>query len=83
MPQRHFYATNHQPTFIPHFSTLSNSSSCEEDTTNVKVPWGRSRSYAGDGPICLPTEYRPKCEPPPVLQKTHHHFGSGLFPYPR
>lgn len=50
---------------------------------NVKTPWGRSRSYAGDGPIFLPTEHRPKCEPPPVLQRTHQHFGSGLFPHPR
>ncbi|XP_028401146.1 LOW QUALITY PROTEIN: uncharacterized protein C7orf31 homolog [Dendronephthya gigantea] len=52
---------------------------------NIKAPWGRSRSYAGDGPIYLPTEHRPKCEPPPVLQRTHKHFGSGgsLFPHPR
>ncbi|CAB4030278.1 Hypothetical predicted protein, partial [Paramuricea clavata] len=50
---------------------------------NVRTPWGRSRSYAGDGPIYLPTEHRPKWEPPPVLQRTHQHFGSGLFPHPR
>ena len=50
---------------------------------NVRTPWGRSRSYAGDGPIYLPTNHRPKREPPPVLQRTHQHFGSGLFPHPR
>ncbi|XP_046843406.1 uncharacterized protein C7orf31-like isoform X2 [Xenia sp. Carnegie-2017] len=53
---------------------------CEE---RVKTPWGRSRSYAGDGPVYLPTNHRPKGEPPLVLQRTHRHFGSGLFPYPR
>lgn len=55
----------------------------EKADVYLKKPWGRARSYAGDAPVALPTEHRPKCEPPPLLQKGHNHFGSGLFPHPR
>ncbi|KAL9967464.1 hypothetical protein ACROYT_G025686 [Oculina patagonica] len=42
-----------------------------------KVPWGRSLSYGGFGPIQLPKEYRPKQEPPTRVQKGHRHYGGG------
>lgn len=48
-----------------------------------KVPWGRSLSYGGFGPIQLPKEYRPKQEPPTRVQKGHRHFGGGVLPFPR
>ncbi|XP_029200283.2 uncharacterized protein C7orf31-like isoform X1 [Acropora millepora] len=52
-------------------------------TRAPKVPWGRSLSYGGFGPIQLPKEYRPKQEPPTRVQKGHRHFGGGAMPFPR
>ena len=48
-----------------------------------KVPWGRSLSYGGFGPIQLPKEHRPKQEPPTRVQKGHRHYGGGVMPFPR
>ncbi|XP_071943557.1 uncharacterized protein [Antedon mediterranea] len=48
-----------------------------------RVPWGMHREYAGEGPINLPDEHRPRSEPPPLVEKGHRHFGSGTDPYPR
>ncbi|XP_068740462.1 sperm-associated microtubule inner protein 4-like [Montipora capricornis] len=48
-----------------------------------KLPWGRSLSYGGFGPIQLPKEYRPKHEPPTRVQKGHRHYGGGVMPFPR
>ena len=48
-----------------------------------KVPWGRSLSYGGFGPVQLPKEYRPKQEPPTRVQKGHRHYGGGGMPFPR
>ncbi|XP_033114779.1 uncharacterized protein LOC117115182 [Anneissia japonica] len=48
-----------------------------------RVPWGMHREYAGEGPINLPDEHRPKSEPPTAVEKGHRHFGSGTDPYPR
>ncbi|XP_071478144.1 uncharacterized protein [Diadema antillarum] len=48
-----------------------------------RVPWGTAREYAGEGPINLPDDHRPKSEPPPAVEKGHRHFGSGANPYPR
>ncbi|EDO41411.1 predicted protein [Nematostella vectensis] len=55
----------------------------ERSAVYHKVPWGRARSYAGDAAVQLPTEHRPKWEPPTMLQKTHKHYGTGANPYPR
>lgn len=73
----------HRPRNESAASVNHSASDGDSSASCVKAPWGRARSYAGDGPVCLPTEHRPKSEPPLVLQKTHHHFGSGLFAYPR
>ena len=48
-----------------------------------KVPWGRSLSYGGFGPIQLPKEFRSKQEPPTRVQKGHRHYGGGVMPLPR
>lgn len=86
-PRNLTYSSDVFQTFVrPQNEPKTQSNNLESNDSSeiyVKAPWGRARSYAGDGPICLPTENRPKCEPPLVLQKTHHHFGSGLFAYPR
>lgn len=55
----------------------------EQAEVHVKCPWGRARSYAGEAPVCLPESFRPKWEPPFLLQKGHRHFGSGVDPHPR
>lgn len=55
----------------------------EQADVQVKCPWGRARSYAGEAPVCLPESHRPKWEPPALLQKGHKHFGSGATPHPR
>ncbi|XP_068740862.1 sperm-associated microtubule inner protein 4-like [Montipora capricornis] len=55
----------------------------EQADIHVKCPWGRARSYAGEAPVCLPSDHRPKWEPPPLLQKGHRHYGSGASPHPR
>ncbi|KAM4874092.1 sperm-associated microtubule inner protein 4 isoform 1-T2 [Thomomys bottae] len=48
-----------------------------------RLPWGTEREYGGLMPIALPDEHRPKCEPPPLLAKGHHHFGFGGEAWPR
>ncbi|KAK2562034.1 Uncharacterized protein P5673_014773 [Acropora cervicornis] len=55
----------------------------EQADIQVKCPWGRARSYAGEAPVCLPADHRPKWEPPDLLQKGHRHYGSGASPHPR
>ncbi|XP_044178864.1 sperm-associated microtubule inner protein 4-like isoform X1 [Acropora muricata] len=55
----------------------------EQADIHVKCPWGRARSYAGEAPVCLPADHRPKWEPPDLLQKGHRHYGSGASPHPR
>mmetsp|Transcript_72338 Transcript_72338/g.114666 ORF Transcript_72338/g.114666 Transcript_72338/m.114666 type:complete len:267 (+) Transcript_72338:66-866(+) len=55
----------------------------EQADIHVKCPWGRARSYAGEAPVYLPDNHRPKWEPPAFLQKGHRHYGSGVTPHPR
>ncbi|CAH1241854.1 C7orf31 [Branchiostoma lanceolatum] len=51
---------------------------------NTKAPWGRGKlEYGGERKVQLPDQYRPKGEPPTVVQKTHRHYGSGADGYPR
>lgn len=73
-PQYHDRITVSQDHFDRYLSRTSRS---------PKVPWGRSLSYGGFGPIQLPKEYRPKQEPPTRVQKGHRHFGGGVLPFPR
>lgn len=65
------------------FLSIRYNSYIRNEAPQVKCPWGRARSYAGDAPVQLPLENRPKCEPPTLLQKSHHHFGSGAHSHPR
>lgn len=48
-----------------------------------KTPWGRKYSYGGMGVVQLPNEIRLKGEPPLVMQKGTHHYGSGICLSPR
>lgn len=48
-----------------------------------RLPWGREREYGGIGAVSLPSDHRPKTEPPPLEAKGHKHFGYGGDPWPR
>ncbi|KAM5156778.1 sperm-associated microtubule inner protein 4 [Mantella aurantiaca] len=48
-----------------------------------RLPWGREREYGGVGAVCLPSDHRPKTEPPPLEAKGHKHYGYGGDPWPR
>lgn len=48
-----------------------------------RLPWGREREYGGVGAVSLPSDHRPKTEPPPLESKGHKHYGYGGDPWPR
>ncbi|KAM9308175.1 sperm-associated microtubule inner protein 4 [Gastrophryne carolinensis] len=48
-----------------------------------RLPWGREREYGGIGAVSLPSDHRPKTEPPPQEAKGHKHYGYGGDPWPR
>ena len=69
--------------YITHQNFCRYSRHLEQADIHVKCPWGRARSYAGEAPVYLPDNHRPKWEPPAFLQKGHRHYGSGVAPHPR
>ena len=69
--------------YITHQNFCRYSRHLEQADIHVKCPWGRARSYAGEAPVYLPDNHRPKWEPPAFLQKGHRHYGSGVTPHPR
>ncbi|XP_068670353.1 sperm-associated microtubule inner protein 4-like [Montipora foliosa] len=93
-PEKHGYdklsrnfqsAPVHDPSRFSRITTYPDrySRHLEQADIHVKCPWGRARSYAGEAPVSLPSDHRPKWEPPPLLQKGHRHYGSGASPHPR
>lgn len=93
-PEKHGYdklsrnfqsAPVHDPSRFSRITTYPDrySRHLEQADIHVICPWGRARSYAGEAPVCLPSNHRPKWEPPPLLQKGHRHYGSGASPHPR
>uniref|UniRef100_A0A8V0XAQ4 Sperm microtubule inner protein 4 n=1 Tax=Gallus gallus TaxID=9031 RepID=A0A8V0XAQ4_CHICK len=50
---------------------------------HCKLPGGTEREHGGIVLPVLPEYYRAKDKSPCTLVRGHHHFGSGVFPWPR